>query len=216
VVLLVAANFSSPFKGTQLGIEALKRLGGMTGGGGGGGGDVTVLIAGAREEGADWAGVPRPVFAGFIGDEGRLAQAYRAADVTLMPSVADNFPYVALESLACGTPLATFRIGGLTEIVGADEADGGRRGLAASPFDTGELAGNIAAILGDADRRRALGDAGRRWVKENCSMDAFVAANLAVYREAVDRWRGDGGNGGRAPSRVQAAPVGAPDGEGRP
>ena len=183
VVLLMAANVSSPYKGTLLGVDALRRLSGRARDGGG----VTVLVAGGSTDAVNWDGVvPRPVFAGFIRDEGRLAQAYRAADVTLMPSVADNLPYVALESLACSTPLATFRVGGLAEIAGD-----GERGLAVAPFDTVALADAVAVLLSEPTRRRALGEAGRRWVEENCSMDAAVEANLGVYRAAVARWRSE-------------------------
>jgi glycogen synthase len=52
-----------------------------------------------------------------------------------MPSLGENFPYVALESLACGTPVASFRVGGLVEILGVDE-----RGVFARPFDADDLA----------------------------------------------------------------------------
>jgi glycosyltransferase involved in cell wall biosynthesis len=43
--------------------------------------------------------------------------AYNAADALLHPAPVDNFPNVALESLACGTPVIALPIGGLPEIV---------------------------------------------------------------------------------------------------
>ena len=53
----------------------------------------------------------------------QLAQLYTAADLFVNPTREENFPTVNLESLACGTPVLTYRTGGspesLTEKVGA-------------------------------------------------------------------------------------------------
>lgn len=46
-----------------------------------------------------------------------LAQIYTAADVLANPTLEDNFPTVNLESLACGTPIITYRTGGSPESV---------------------------------------------------------------------------------------------------
>ena len=47
-----------------------------------------------------------------------LVYWYTVADIMLYPSLADNFPTVILESLACGTPVVTFDTGGCWEAVG--------------------------------------------------------------------------------------------------
>lgn len=51
-----------------------------------------------------------------------LAEIYTAADVFANPTVEENFPTVNLESLACGTPIVTYRTGGSPESV--DERTG--------------------------------------------------------------------------------------------
>ncbi|MBQ2727163.1 MAG: glycosyltransferase [Clostridia bacterium] len=60
-----------------------------------------------------------------------LAEIYTAADVFVNPTREENYPTVNMESLACGTPVLTFRTGGSPEIpdetcgsvVGCDDAD---------------------------------------------------------------------------------------------
>ena len=47
----------------------------------------------------------------------RMRDAYRAADVFVIPSTEENLPNTVLESLACGTPVAGFAIGGIPEMV---------------------------------------------------------------------------------------------------
>ncbi|WP_435874785.1 D-inositol-3-phosphate glycosyltransferase [Nonomuraea dietziae] len=46
-----------------------------------------------------------------------LADWYRAADVTVVPSYSESFGLVALESQACGTPVAAASVGGLRTAV---------------------------------------------------------------------------------------------------
>jgi D-inositol-3-phosphate glycosyltransferase len=50
-----------------------------------------------------------------------LPMIYSAADATVMPSYHESFGLVAVESLACGTPVVATRVGGLMTIVRHDE-----------------------------------------------------------------------------------------------
>lgn len=44
-----------------------------------------------------------------------LRQLYGAADVFVNPTIQDNYPMVNLESIACGTPVVTYKTGGSVE-----------------------------------------------------------------------------------------------------
>ena len=59
---------------------------------------------------------------------------YSAADIFLLPSRQDNLPNVMLESLACGTPIISFNIGGM-----ADEILHGKNGLLANEVSASGL-----------------------------------------------------------------------------
>ena len=50
-------------------------------------------------------------------DEGVMAEYFAAADLFVMPSFEDNLPNVIIESLACGTPVAAFAVGGIPEMI---------------------------------------------------------------------------------------------------
>ena len=52
-------------------------------------------------------------------DQQELAQIYTAADVFVNPTREENFPTVNIESLACGTPVLTYRTGGSPECIDA-------------------------------------------------------------------------------------------------
>ena len=55
-------------------------------------------------------------------DQNELAEIYSAADLFVNPTREENYPTVNMESIACGTPVLTFRIGGSPEIL--DEKTG--------------------------------------------------------------------------------------------
>jgi len=53
----------------------------------------------------------------YVDKESDLALIYSMADVTVIPSLEDNLPNVVLESLACGTPVVGFDVGGIPDMV---------------------------------------------------------------------------------------------------
>jgi len=56
------------------------------------------------------------IFAGRVKQE-ELPLYYSAADVLVMPSYYESFGLVALESMACGTPVIATKVGGIEKIV---------------------------------------------------------------------------------------------------
>ena len=50
-------------------------------------------------------------------NQAELAEIYTAADLFVNPTREDNYPTVNMESLACGTPVVTFRTGGSPECI---------------------------------------------------------------------------------------------------
>ena len=57
------------------------------------------------------------IYLGGIHNESKMAEVYAAADVFVMPSREDNLPNVMLESLACGTPVICFPVGGMIDVI---------------------------------------------------------------------------------------------------
>ncbi|MDP8923842.1 MAG: glycosyltransferase [Chloroflexota bacterium] len=113
----------------------------------------------------------------FVGavDQARLPLYYRAADVTVMPSTYESFGLVAVESMACGTPVVASRVGGLATIL-----RDGENGMLVPWRDPRLFADKIGAILADpalADElsRGALATAARY------GWSAVAERTLAIY-----------------------------------
>ena len=81
----------------------------------------------------------------------------RSADVVACCPWYEPFGLVAVEAMACGVPVVASAVGGLGENV----VDG-VTGLLVPPRQPRRIAEALAAVLGDDERRRAMGMAGRR------------------------------------------------------
>jgi glycosyltransferase involved in cell wall biosynthesis len=84
---------------------------------------------------------------------GRLA----VAAVSVVPSRAEAFGNVNVETMGVATPLVASNVGGIAEIV-TDGVDG----FLVPPGDHGALAGRLVQLLRDPPLRRRLGEAGRQ------------------------------------------------------
>jgi D-inositol-3-phosphate glycosyltransferase len=113
-----------------------------------------------------------------------LADYYRAADVTVVPSYNESFGLVALESQACGTPVVAAAVGGLTTAVADDVS-----GVLVDGHDPDQW----AKVLADLLRTPAALDrlaAGTRPHAERFSWDRTADDLLVAYRAAANELNG--------------------------
>lgn len=109
-----------------------------------------------------------------------VADYYRAADLTIVPSYNESFGLVALESQACGTPVVAASVGGLTTAV----ADG-ISGVLVDGHDPEQWAKVIADLLASPQAIDGL-SARSRTHAELFSWQRTTDGLLAAYSEAID------------------------------
>jgi D-inositol-3-phosphate glycosyltransferase len=116
-------------------------------------------------------------------DRDTVADYYRAADLTVVPSYNESFGLVALESQACGTPVVAAAVGGLPTAVADDVS-----GVLVDGHDPDQW----AKVLADLLRTPAALDrlaAGARAHAARFSWDRTADGLLVAYREAREEIR---------------------------
>ena len=95
----------------------------------------------------------------FVGqvDHTDLPLYYNAADVCVVPSYYESFGLVALESMACGTPVVAARVGGLSTII-----QHGRTGYLKSWRCPEAFANSVEMIISSDGLQQSMGEAARK------------------------------------------------------
>ncbi|GLZ07479.1 D-inositol 3-phosphate glycosyltransferase [Actinomadura sp. NBRC 104412] len=111
--------------------------------------------------------------------QGELADWYRAADVTVVPSHSESFGLVAIESQACGTPVVASAVGGLRTAVRDGES-----GILVRGHDPDDYAAVLRRLLSEPRLRARLARNAVRHAS-GFGWDATVDKLLEVYTGAL-------------------------------
>lgn len=150
--------------------------------------DLKIVVAGD--------GFERPALAKLAGELGigadvtflgwvpnvELPPYYRAAAVSVIPSLEEGFGIPAAEAMGCEVPVVASDAGGLPEVV-----ENGVTGLVVPRGDSAALAGAIASLLADPERRRRMGQAGRERALRLFDWDRSAAQFEQLYLEIGTR-----------------------------
>ena len=118
-------------------------------------------------------------FVGMVGHD-RLALYYTAADVCVIPSHYEPFGLVAIEAMACGTPVVASEVGGLKFTVISEET-----GLLVPPHDVSKFAYAIERILTDDIWARKIRKQASARVHLNFSWTGVAIQLSDLYRRLL-------------------------------
>lgn len=118
-------------------------------------------------------------FRGFV-EEAELIRAYGGCDIFCIPGVAELQSLVTLEAMAAGKPVVGADAMALPHLIHP-----GVNGWLYEPGDIAGLAGRLADLLRDPQKRHAFGDRGHRIVVEEHSWDATLDAFEHHYRQVA-------------------------------
>jgi glycosyltransferase involved in cell wall biosynthesis len=169
VVSFAAASVTDPRKGIRFLVEAIQ---GMK--------EKPFLLTWGRSVPEALAGIPQ-LHLGNIDSEHLMALAYNASDVFVMPSQEEAFGQTALESIACGTPVAAFKAGGIPETVRHEQT-----GLLSRVGDAKKLRQNIERLLGDQELWRHCSENGPKVAKAEFSYEVNARNYIALYESLLE------------------------------
>ena len=144
---------------------------------------ITVLAGDGEERAnleaqAERLGLQHVTFIGNVA-QAELARLYNVADIDLVPSRREPFGLVAVEAMACGTPVVATNQGGLPDFVNESV------GALVNPEDSDDLARGIVETLGRALANRAWRDDIADYASSNYSQAAIIRELDELYRSVV-------------------------------
>lgn len=136
-------------------------------------------------------------YLGHLHDDVSLRVLYSAADVMVVPSLQENLSNAIMESLACGTPVVGFHIGGNSDLI-----EHQRTGYLAQPYCVKSLADGIEWVLNTPNYNELCQNARKKVLKE---FDSQVVAGkyMELYQQVVA--------GGSIIKRVDSPKKNSPD-----
>ena len=170
VVLFLADSTDNKRKGFALLAQALARLGHLP--------NLFLISLGSGEPTID--GSIAHLHLEHLGSDRLLSLVYSAADLFAIPSLQDNLPNTVLESLACGTPVVGFAVGGSPDAVRP-----GITGLLAPPQDLAALGAAIVQLMRSPTERAKMSENCRRVAVEEYALEIQAGRYVDLYERIL-------------------------------
>lgn len=169
LVLGIAVGYSDPRKGAKYIIQMAKDLEDTA---------KVILIGWEKKNDAMLAGTKNVITLPATSSTDMLAEYYSMADVFVLPSIAENYATVSLESMACGTPVVGFQAGGIPEQL----VNG--RGIAVETKNQQAFTEAVRKAL-SPDNGLLHGEELANVIKRENSTEQMVKEYMEIYKELM-------------------------------
>jgi glycosyltransferase involved in cell wall biosynthesis len=178
VLMFGAASLKDERKGRDLLIKLLQQLPSSLKS------DILLLTLGeGGEKIAEMVGI-KTLSLGYVSSDRLKSIAFSASDLFVFPTRADNLPLVLQESMACGTPMVSFNVGGVPDLVRPDVT-----GYLAEPENTQEFSDGIVQLLEDNELRENMSKNCRAIAISEYSLDLQAKRYIELYEQVLKRHR---------------------------
>lgn len=110
----------------------------------------------------------------FCGSTSQPSDAYRRADVVVLASISEGFPFAVIEAMLCRRPVVATDVGGVCEAVG-------EAGILVPPRNPRILASTLNELLRNSDDREYLAERASARARALFTEDRFIAAYADSY-----------------------------------
>ena len=170
-ILFGNASFDSPYKGIRYIVECLHKLDPNK---------FQCIIIG-RDINNVFKDLPiKTAFTGYLHGDMELVQAYNSCDAMIISSIAENYPNVVLEAMACGKPCIGFNIGGIPDLIIHKVT-----GLIASEISSDQLLNSILYLYNNTKLYEEMRNNCRQLVIENNSYSCINKIYGSIFKKAI-------------------------------
>jgi glycosyltransferase involved in cell wall biosynthesis len=141
---------------------------------------VTILTVGTT--GLVHAGRHQLIENNWINDETLIAELYAAADIFLMPSIAEAFGMMAIEAMMSGLPVVVFNGTALPGVTFAPDC-----GIVIKNRDIDEFTKTVERLVENPKERMERGELGRRLALEHYNVEDHFRRILELYEDILTR-----------------------------
>ncbi|MEC4816731.1 MAG: glycosyltransferase family 4 protein [Scytonema sp. PMC 1069.18] len=119
---------------------------------------------------------------GYVSSDRLKSIAYSASDLFIFPTRADNLPLVLQESMACGTPMVSFKIGGVPDLVRP-----GVTGYLATPENADDFCHGIVELLEDEKLRHRMSQNCRAIALAEYTLELQAQRYIQLYGQILEK-----------------------------
>jgi len=174
VLAFVAQDFSNFVKGGDLLSKALRNLPESIKKN-----TILLLLGDGGFKFSDFVDIQTIDF-GYVKNDHLKAICYSAADLFLNPTRAETFGLTILESIACGTPVVAFKVGGVPDLVRP-----GITGYLADPGNAEDYRKGIVQLLDDESHHALMGQHCREIALKEYSLELMVQRYIELYQQLL-------------------------------
>lgn len=178
ILIFGAETMKRPLKGADLLVMALKRLPDALKQ------ELVLLAFGNATDGIDNGTGIASTHLGYLRHDRMKALAFSAADLYIHPSRAENSPLAIIESMACSTPVASFAVGGVPELV-----RDGITGQLAKPEHASDLTRIIEEMISNPNALKTMAQNCRDLVLKEYPIELQTSRTIDLYHRLIAEHR---------------------------
>ncbi|UCG12795.1 MAG: glycosyltransferase family 4 protein [Deltaproteobacteria bacterium] len=118
----------------------------------------------------------------FLGWRSDVEEIMYCFDMLALPSLNEGMGRVLVEAMAAGLPIVASRVGGIPDLI-----QDGKNGVLVPPANPAALAHAISELLDDGNRRKRMGEAGRKMCRPY-STETMVKQISGLYERLVEKY----------------------------